>query len=184
MTTREDWLTAAVSELRPLYAAIGQPLPAQIRLACGFTSAGRRTKRLAECWSPDASADGTTEILISPRVAYAPDVLVLLLASLIHASGVKGHGGAYAGPAAALGLVEPWKTPTAGRDFQARYGLLLGALGPYPHAELGAAAKPAAPTYLLKAACPQCGYTIRLTAKWAALGLPTCPTDGQQFILA
>lgn len=181
---REDWLTAAVGELRSLYDTIGHPLPAQIRLACGFTSAGRRTNKLAECWSPDASADGTTEILISPTIADAPRVLDILLHELIHAAGISGHGAAFAAPAAALGLVGPWKSTTAGPDFTERYGALLDALGPYPHAPLGSAGKPAAPTYLLKAACPQCGYTVRVTAKWTALGLPYCPVDGQQFTLA
>jgi hypothetical protein len=38
-------------------------------------------------------------------------------------------------------------------------------------------------TRLLKAECPQCGYTIRLSKKWADLGLPTCPTDGAALAL-
>jgi hypothetical protein len=36
---------------------------------------------------------------------------------------------------------------------------------------------------MLKAFCPSCGYTVRLTSKWAALGLPTCPLDGDEFTL-
>ncbi len=39
-------------------------------------------------------------------------------------------------------------------------------------------------TRLLKAVCPDCGYTIRVTSKWAALGLPVCPTDLVEFVLA
>jgi hypothetical protein len=31
-------------------------------------------------------------------------------------------------------------------------------------------------TRMLKAECPECGYTIRLTKKWADVGLPRCPT--------
>src|SRR3989441_1526720 len=38
-------------------------------------------------------------------------------------------------------------------------------------------------TRLLKAECPECGYTIRLTKGWADLGLPTCPTDGAALAL-
>lgn len=30
-------------------------------------------------------------------------------------------------------------------------------------------------TYLRKVACPECGYTIRVTGKWVARGLPDCP---------
>jgi hypothetical protein len=38
-------------------------------------------------------------------------------------------------------------------------------------------------TRMLKAECPECGYTIRLTKKWADVGLPTCPTDGGALAL-
>jgi hypothetical protein len=34
---------------------------------------------------------------------------------------------------------------------------------------------------MLKAVCPSCGYTVRLSQKWAAMGLPLCGTDGEQF---
>jgi hypothetical protein len=37
---------------------------------------------------------------------------------------------------------------------------------------------------MLKAECPECGYTIRLNKKWADLGLPSCPTDGANLALA
>ena len=30
-------------------------------------------------------------------------------------------------------------------------------------------------TRLLKALCPDCGYVIRVTAKWVEVGLPVCP---------
>jgi hypothetical protein len=33
-------------------------------------------------------------------------------------------------------------------------------------------------TRMLKAECPECGYTIRLAKKWAEVGLPSCPSDG------
>lgn len=39
-------------------------------------------------------------------------------------------------------------------------------------------------TRLLKAVCPECGYTIRVTQKWASQGLPVCPTDLVEFVLA
>lgn len=33
---------------------------------------------------------------------------------------------------------------------------------------------------MLKAECG-CGYTIRITRKWAQLGLPCCPLDGERL---
>ena len=38
-------------------------------------------------------------------------------------------------------------------------------------------------TRLLKAECPECGYTIRVSKKWADLGLPTCPIDRASLAL-
>lgn len=31
----------------------------------------------------------------------------------------------------------------------------------------------------LKLECPECGYTARATAKWIAVGMPTCPCGGE-----
>jgi hypothetical protein len=36
---------------------------------------------------------------------------------------------------------------------------------------------------MLKAECPECGYTIRLTKRWADLGLPFCPIDSTGLTL-
>jgi hypothetical protein len=36
---------------------------------------------------------------------------------------------------------------------------------------------------MLKAVCGGCGYTVRLSQRWAALGLPVCSTCTQQFDL-
>jgi rubrerythrin len=38
-------------------------------------------------------------------------------------------------------------------------------------------------TRLLKAICPVCGYTVRVTKRWAEIGLPICPEDTEQFVL-
>jgi hypothetical protein len=67
--TREQWLESALTELRPLFTALGKPLPKQIRVACGFPLNAKRSKAIGECWASTASADKTIEILISPTIA-------------------------------------------------------------------------------------------------------------------
>ena len=55
---------------------------------------------------------------------------------------------------------------------------MLEELGPYPHAALTAglsSGKPKQGTRMLKVECPEDGYTLRTTAKWLAVGVPTCP---------
>ena len=173
--TREEWLQAALDELRPEFGSRSLSLPAVIRTACGFTSAGRRGRVIGECWSPKASADAATEILISPTLDDGREVLAVLIHELIHASGIQGHGKAFGRAAAAMDLDGPNKATVPGPGFDARYAPIIDFLGSYPHAKLLLAQdKPKQGTRMLKAACPSCGYTVRLTAKWAALGLPTC----------
>lgn len=173
--TREEWLQAGVDELRPEFAAHSLALPSLIRTACGFTSAGRRGRVIGECWSSKASADAATEILISPTLDDGREVLAVLIHELIHAHGIKGHGKRFGAAAAAMDLTGPNKSTVAGPGFDARFGAILGFLGAYPHAKLLLGSqKPKQGTRMLKAACPSCGYTIRLTQKWASLGLPTC----------
>lgn len=68
-------------------------------------------------------------------------------------------------------------TATKGGDaFWAWARPLLDECGPYPHATMTyTKGAKVAKTYLLKASCPSCDYTIRLTKKWADRGLPDCP---------
>jgi hypothetical protein len=86
--------------------------------------------------------------------------------------------------------------PTAtkiGDRFKKEFASLIDGLGEYPHANLDVMAdRKTQSTRMLKAYCPDCGYTVRLSHKWAfALDingdsfphLPVCPTDGKKFIL-
>ena len=159
---REDWLTAAASEAAPAFHLEGTPLP-KTRITCGFPSTWTPSKQTTgECWSDKASADGTSEILISPTLADSGAGFAVLLAQLCAASkadpvrmGLDQHGG----------LAD------------ARWDSVIEELGVYPHVAIVVGSKPVQTTRMLKAVCPACGYTVRLTQKWASLGLPTCPVN-------
>lgn len=183
--TREDWLTLAVAALRPEFTAAGLTIPA-VRVACGFPSNARRSGAVGECWTSKASADGTVEILISPVIDAPRAVLEVLVHELVHACGHMNHGTRFGAACVSVGLMQAhssWKATMGDSTFDARYAAVLSGLGAYPHARLTMNAdKKVQPTRMLKAIC-SCGYTIRLSAKWAAQGLPTCPC-GDQFTLA
>ena len=159
---REDWLTAAASEAAPAFHLEGTPLP-KTRITCGFPSTWTPSKQTTgECWSDKASADGTSEILISPTLADSGAVFAVLLGQLCAAAkadpvrmGLDQHGG----------LAD------------ARWDSVIEELGVYPHVAIVVGSKPVQTTRMLKAVCPACGYTVRLTQKWASLGLPTCPVN-------
>jgi hypothetical protein len=186
--TREDWLMTLIEEVRPLFPAhTGQTLPQRIRVACGFPSSARRSGAIGECWADASSADGTVEILISPVLDDVTTVAATLVHELCHAlPGSMNHSKTFATHAANMGLApgaKGWKGTGPGPGFDSRYGEILASLGAYPHAQLIMSAKPTQTTRMLKAVCPACGYTVRLTKKWADLGLPLCHQDGEQFVL-
>ena len=188
--TREEWLQAAVAELRTSFDLIGRPLPKRIRVACGFPLNAKRSKAIGECWASDNSADKTIEILISPTIADPIDVFAVLVHELCHStSGAMNHGVNFQKAATAM-LLEPtgnpaaknaWKSTRGTPDFATAYAELIVGLGAYPHGELSYSDRKVQGTRMIKASCPACGYTVRLTQKWLTFGLPICPQDGEYF---
>lgn len=186
--TRESWLAQAIDSLRPAFQAHGVTLPARIRIACGFPSTFTRSGTLAECWADADSADQTFEVLVSPTLADPVPVLAQVVGAVAHAApGAMSHtSGAYIELAANLGLCpagDNWRQVQGAEDFATTYAQMLADLGPYPHAAILTGAKKVQSTRMLKAICPTCGYTIRLSAKWADKGLPICILDSDTFAL-
>lgn len=180
--TREEWLTAGVEELRPFFVSHGKPIADKVRIACGFPLDAKRSKAIGQCWSESNSGDSTVEILISPELADPVAVFEVLVHELCHATpNGMNHGKPFKAIATKMHLVphngtvrEPWKSTKGSADFLPTYQAIIDSLGAYPHAPLIYQTKKTQATRLLKAFCPSCGYTIRLTSKWAAKGLPTC----------
>lgn len=186
-STREDWLTAAIDEVRPMFAAEGLALAPKIRVACGFPAHHARSGRVGECHASAASSDQHYEILISPVLADPARVFDVLIHELCHTlPGCMSHGLNFGKAAHAMSLAavnNDWKSTVQAADFQTKYGAIIESLGTYPHAALMVSSKTQS-TRMLKAACPHCGYTIRLTKKWADMGLPECPVDQTPLALA
>lgn len=83
MTTREEYLMAAVEELRPHFAKQKLEIP-PVKVSCGFASKSP-LKTLGECWSAECTFDGTRQIFISPTHKSAVDALGTLAHELLHA---------------------------------------------------------------------------------------------------
>jgi len=180
-TNREEWLNTAVSELRTVFDSVNFPLPEKIRVTCGFPSSRARANNrfIGEHWSPKASTDNHHEILISPVVDDPVQVFSTLVHELCHAA-TEGHGHDRVFTKCARSVwLEGKPTAThAGEQFKKNFANLLESLGAYPHARLNIeAVRKKQSTRMLKACCPSCGYTVRLTKYWADQGLPVCPND-------
>jgi ribosomal protein L37E len=186
--TREEWLTAAVEEFRAVFAAQAVPIPAKVRVSCGFPSTAKRSGAIGECWADTASADKSMEIMVSPVLSDTYRVIDVLVHELCHTTaGAMNHGLSFQKVADAMHLVpsatKGYKATSGGDAFKQAFGPIIDGLGEYPHAQLSMSTRKVQATRMLKAVCPSCGYTIRLTHKWAAQGLPTCHKDGATFTL-
>lgn len=179
LANREHWLTSAIDQMRPVFDLINQPLPRNIRVSCSLPSGGVRSNAIGECWSDKASADGTHEIFINPKLDKPLDVFAVLVHELVHTlPKCFDHGQKFGRVCDALGLApgaKGYKSTVPGAEFAETYANLLAGLGDYPHAALSPMlGKKKQGIRMLKASCPSCGYTIRLSAKWADKGLPEC----------
>jgi len=183
MDTREEWLNSATEGLvGEVLLPAGLAIDGPRRVSCGWPSRGALAatrRKIGQCWAPTASGDGTHELFVSPAIEEPVRVLDILLHEMIHAAiGCdKKHGPAFKRAMLDVGLAGK---PTAtyaedGTALHAALADLAGRLGPYPHAKIDYTARPKEGTRLLKAECPECGYTVRVTRKWLDVGLPTCP---------
>lgn len=154
-TNREEWLTAALEEIRPIFSDVGAALPAAIRVTCGFPLTFKRTGNLGEAYPASSSLDRTVEVLIAPTIDNPVQVFGVLFDTL---QSIKKY------------VVE-----------QGDCSALIDSLGAYPHAAITIQARKPQTARMLKASCPTCGMIIRLTAKWAHQ-LPTCSADGDSFM--
>jgi hypothetical protein len=203
--TRERWLNKVATALTPTFKRLGHTVP-PLRISTGFTSKGRIGSAVAECWTDRADADRKYQIFIDPRDDSPVEVINSVAHEIIHAAvGLKcGHRGDFAKVAKALGMLPPMPSTPSGPDFVALAEAIIAKVGPYPHAALQVSRKrpstpadgavvdlPAKPepvstiissgpkpqrARLLKAECPSCRYTVRVTKKWLAVAAPTCPS--------
>ena len=175
--TRETWFAHAMTLIEPRFTAHGYKLPAT-KAACGFPPGARGGKVLAVCISPKASAEGITEIFVSPTISDPMKALGALLHEMVHAAvGVEaGHGKAFKLCCDKLGL--EGKATAALPGTTLRHWLVeevLPLIGGYPHAAVDLNARKKQGTRMIKLVCPETGYTVRTTKKWLEFGLPLSP---------
>jgi len=180
-TTREEWLTAAVAALAPLFAEAGAELPA-VRVSVGWPGGnGRKNSVIGQCWSTAASSDKVAQLFISPVLDDAVRVLDVLTHELVHAvdDNKSGHAGAFAKLAKALGLSGKMTATVAGDELKGKLEAIAEELGEYPHAAIvpSLSGVKKQTTRMLKVECGSgSGYVVRMTRKWLdEYGTPSCP---------
>ncbi len=181
--TREGWLSDALNIMTPRLTAAGYSLPAKVKVACGFPIGSRGGKKvLAQCIAPEASAEGITEVFVSPTVSDPETVLGAVLVMAGHAAG-KGKGPAFKAFCTAVGLEGKAKdahpNPACAAWLRDE---VLPMLGAYPHAAVDPSKRKVQGTRMIKLVCPETGYTVRTTKKWLALGVPVSPAGCEMVV--
>lgn len=201
--TREQWLNEHAGMILDMYAQVmpSNWQPPAVRVSCGWPGiapGGRVDCVKGVCYDTTGSADNTHEIFVSPMLSDRLDVLDTLAHEITHAiAGVSHqHDRLFATYGAKIGLLAPDGDRArlcAGDKLRAEFERYLSTAPEYPHASLNppppqpgepTPTPTPQPTRLLKADCEKCGYTIRVTMKWASRGLPICPFDHIPFTLA
>lgn len=179
--TREAWLVRLCERfIWPLIEKHDGKRAPKYRVSVGFPKGSRGGKgahAIGQCWPTQSSADDTVEMFISPELKdfAAAEVLVH---ELVHASvGNKAkHGPVFKRLAVAIGLEGPMTATNAGTELAGRIKAWIKVMPEYPHAPLIPNAGMKKPgSRLLKAQCPCCGYTVRITRQWVDVAPPTCP---------
>lgn len=179
---REEWLELAANEhCWPLIESKGGDRPEKMRYSIGFPKGSRGGKlAIGQCWAPDVSHDAHFEIFCSPLIS-ARETLVTLLHELVHASvGLAcQHKGEFKTLALAIGFKAPMKTTPPTPELNILIDQWMTQLPPFPGAtmDLSKESKPKPGSRLIKAQCPECKYTIRLTQKWVDIAVPECPNE-------
>jgi hypothetical protein len=176
--TREAWLIKATSKLTPHFTSKGYTLP-PVRVSTGFTGSRSGNKAIGSCWAKEAATDGVHQLFISPVIADSVEALAVLTHELVHAAvGLKaGHKAPFKRCATAVGLEGKMTATTASKHLvETTLKPIISQIGDYPHAALtpSLSGKKKDGTRMLKAMCPSCGYTVRVTKTWAEIGMPTC----------
>lgn len=182
--TREQWLMAAVQELEPRFSEAGLSIPAKIKVSCGFGIGARGGKKiLGQCFSPEVSHSGNTEIFISPIIDDPLKVIGVLAHQLVHAciGNDKGHGEEFKRAGAAVGLWGNASEMLPGAEMHDDImDNTLPILGTYPHAALDDSKRKRQTTRLIKCVSAS-GYSVWTTKKHLDIGYPVDPDGNQCF---
>ena len=197
-TTREQWLQAAVDQLRPLFEHHKIKLPEKVAVACGWPSKGglsQEKPRLGECWPSEATFDGIRQIFVTPRVNEPVKVLGILVHELVHSAmpDDEKHGPRFKAAMKEIGLTGRPTATMPDADLDVRLQQIAEELGAYPNSAISVDIKPkdAPKKATFKCFCAnkreannKCritdknigkDYTVSVGRKMLELGFPQCP---------
>lgn len=140
--TREAWLVSLANHMRPVFAKLDAPLPEKLRVSMSITKSAKTT---GMAFAPEASGDGTVEVLIRLDQDDPMHVAAVLVHNLIHAhllpQGVEGHNITFRRLSKALGFEKKCRLGNPGPGFFKLMAPILVDVGPFPHKALDFSAR-------------------------------------------
>jgi hypothetical protein len=182
---RHRWLEAALHDLRTYFDDTGYKVPAKLHVSIGWP-VGR--KAIGQCWYAEGSADKHHEIFVSPAMDDGARIIDILVHEIVHTlAGPKAkHGAAFKAIALKVGLQGKMTATTATDELASWAKHFISRHGKYPAGSLSREhGRKKQGTRLIKCACGECGYTVRVTNKWLCdAGEPTCghPSHGRMEV--
>lgn len=167
---REQWLLSATDELKALFKQIGEEVPSDVKVSCGFPlgyRAGSKHQAIGVCHPRSHSESGVNEIFINPNQDDSLRVLDVLTHELIHAIDdcKSGHGAEFRRMALAIGLTGKMTATVASPELEEKLKAILEKIGDYPHAKIEATRKKQS-TRMIKHVCEHdCGAIIYQSRK-------------------
>lgn len=188
--TREGWLLAAVSLIRPFFSEKGYTVP-EVRVSCGWPSSrGLSAKKptIGEAWCKSAASDKIAQLFITPRLKEEPKDEAGILPTLVHevahatVGNKEGHNKVFGKCARAVGLEGKLTATIAGKALLDLCVKWHEALGPFPGGNLNPKMRPVKKqsTRLVKCQCTKSEYNVRITRKWLEeFGAPISPVNNK-----
>jgi hypothetical protein len=149
MVNREEWLNRAVKLLEDyVFWPVSMKMPEKWAISCGWVK-GSSAQAVGVCVDPICTKDGTTHLFVVPTQEDGLSVLGTIAHEMIHAIvGVEHkHGGEFRKAAQSLEFSPKMAStgPVPGTPAYAAIEVVLGMLGPYPHAAIVPRRKPTKP---------------------------------------
>ena len=181
MKTREEWLKDLAEMMMDAFNI--RPTT-KWAVSCGWPKGSRGgNKAIGQCWDPVMSDGAVAEMFISPTLSAAREVAHVLAHEIVHAfvGTEEGHKGEFKTVARRIGLEGKLTATHGGEEFYQVVDPFLKTLGGYPHSAMKnqkrGKGKKGPGSRLIKAFCPCCGYTVRLSQKWIDVAFPVCPNE-------
>ena len=184
-SSREQWLAGVSRAIAGWLQTMGAPLP-PCRVISGFPSRGRRSYNIAEAYPEE---DGLSFRLVVNPDATDPVQIAAAIAQQLAAIAAGSDQGAqyrFRQLAVSMGLRGTKRESPPGLLFGELVEPVLRTAGPLPTADTPATpilAIPKQSSRLVRVACSQCGYVVRVARKWLMeMGPPHCPKHGKMHI--